>query len=115
MPLRLVVAPLAQDQIGRILQASTEDFGQTAADRYRKLLSGAFHLLSRRPDQPLSRSLLLDDGVVSLFHLRHARRLAPSEERVASPRHVVVYRYDSACLLVAQILHDRMDIPARLR
>jgi plasmid stabilization system protein ParE len=39
----------------------------------------------------------------------------PVGERVAAPRHVVVYRFDDAKLEIVQILDDRMDIPRRLR
>ncbi|WP_087119937.1 type II toxin-antitoxin system RelE/ParE family toxin [Brevundimonas sp. SH203] len=115
MPLRLVVAPLAQSQIDVILRTSTVDFGEAAGARYRMLLASAFRLLAEHPTHAVSRSLSLDHETVRLFHLRHARHLMTPRDRVASPRHVIAYRHDDLRIEIAQVLHDRMDIPARLR
>jgi plasmid stabilization system protein ParE len=115
LPLRLIVAPLAQSQIEAILRTSAVDFGEASGARYRMLLTAAFRLLAQHPRHAVSKSLSLDHETVRLFHLRHARHLPPPSERVSSPRHVIAYRHDDLRIEIAQVLHDRMDIPARLR
>ncbi|WP_426025027.1 type II toxin-antitoxin system RelE/ParE family toxin [Brevundimonas sp. TSRC1-1] len=115
MPLHLVVAPLAQSQIDAILRTGAVEFGDVASARYRVLFTAAFRLLAQHPNHAVSKSLSLDHETVRLFHLRHARHLATPSERVSSPRHVIAYRHDDLRIEIAQVLHDRMDIPARLR
>jgi plasmid stabilization system protein ParE len=109
------VAPLAQSQIDTILRTSAVEFGEAAGARYRRLLTAAFRLLAQHPNHAVSKSLSLDHETVRVFHLRHARHLTPTSERVSSPRHVIAYRHDDLRIEIAQVLHDRMDIPARLR
>ncbi|HEV7229335.1 type II toxin-antitoxin system RelE/ParE family toxin [Brevundimonas sp.] len=97
-----------------LLRESERRFGPEAARRYRALLAAAIAWLLREPETPTARPAPVMRPS-RMVHLRSARRLMPVGERVAAPRHVVVYRFDDAKLEIVQILDDRMDIPRRLR
>lgn len=50
-----------------------------------------------------------------MLHLRHVRRRLAASERVASPRHLIVYRFTQDRLDVVQVLDDRMELVTRLK
>ena len=112
---RIVVAPLAQRQINDALLESRTRFGGPAAGRYAALIGEALALLAEQPDHPGHKTLALGAVDIHLFHIRHARSRLKSDRQVRSPRHVIAYRFDEAMLEVAQMLHDAMDLPTRLR
>ncbi|WAC59122.1 type II toxin-antitoxin system RelE/ParE family toxin [Brevundimonas sp. SL130] len=112
---RIVVAPLAQSQIDSVLRDSRTRFGDTTADRYSALIQSALDILASQPGSRLSKIMEIDQAEIHLFHLRHAKSHLRSSETVRSPRHVIAYRFNEAVVEVAQLLHERMDLPGHLR
>ena len=51
-------------------------------------------------------------GLRSL-HLRYLPQGAPTVVR--SPRHLIIYRVEPGAVAVVRILHEKMDVPAKLR
>jgi len=49
-----------------------------------------------------------------LYHLRLARLRLPAPNRIARPRHVLVFRSDGEVVDVVRILHDTMDLPRHM-
>lgn len=108
-----MVAPRARTQIDQLLRQSQTQFGEAAADRYRALLLDAFDQLLNDP-VPVSARLAPVKRTAWMFHLRHVRARKAASERVASPRHFIVYRHDEVRLEIVQVLDDRMDLETRL-
>ena len=50
-----------------------------------------------------------------LYPLRLAAPNQPAAQRVKSPAHVVLYRFDDNAVQIVRVLHAAMDLPARLR
>ena len=48
------------------------------------------------------------------YHLRSSGRRAVRTERVAKPRHLIVFSRDAARLTIVRVLDDRMDISTQL-
>ena len=109
--MRLVVAPAAESDFEEIIQASAAAFGQIAAHRYRLLIQQAYVDVLARPDRPAAPGV---PDSLRLYPIRHSRLGVSAPDRVGQPRHVLVYRHDAERLEIVRILHDRMDIPARL-
>ena len=109
--MRLVVAPAAEADFDEIIRASAETFGEDAAHRYRLLIQQAFADVLARPDRPVAKDMPAD---LRLYPIRHSRLGVPAPDRVGRSRHVLVYRRLGDRLEIIRILHDRMDIPARL-
>jgi toxin ParE1/3/4 len=109
---RLFVAPLAQRDIGRILEESLERHGSRAAIRYETLIGLAFAELRRDPEPPASKSA--DAGDLRLYALRFAVRRAKTGGGVRSPVHVIAYRFDDQRVEIVRLLHEAMDLPHHL-
>jgi toxin ParE1/3/4 len=93
-----------------ILARSVDQFGPTAADRYRDLVQAALRDLRDNPERAGSRQI---EGGRWLYHLRSSRgRLFGSGVR--APRHFLLYRHDDVRVELLRVLHDAMDLPARL-
>ena len=108
---RLVVRPRALEDQRDLLIRSRREFGSAAQRAYEALIRRAMRSLCAEPTRA---GVVTDDALpagVCLFHIRHARqrRTAP-----ARPRHFIVFTHDAATLTVIRILHDAMDVPARL-
>lgn len=83
--------------------------GAEAAARYQALITAAIRALRQTPAPPYSQPIRRVLGVRAL-HLRHAARLLP-EDRVKSPRHILLYRVaDDGVLEVLGLVHDRMEL-----
>lgn len=109
--MRLVVAPAAEADFDEIIRTSVEAFGQKAAHRYRLLIQQSYADVLVRPARPQA-SGVPDD--LRLYPIRLSRLGVPAPDRVAQPRHVLVYRHRGDSVEIVRILHERMDIPARL-
>lgn len=109
--MRLVVAPAAEADFDEVIRTSAEAFGEKAAHRYRMLIQRSFADLMARPDRPTAPGL--PEGL-RLYPIRHSRLGLPPPDRVGQPRHVLIYRNQPGRIEIIRILHDRMDIPARL-
>jgi plasmid stabilization system protein ParE len=109
--MRLVVAPDAEADFDEIIRTGAQAFGEAAAHRYRLLIQQAYADVLVRPDRPASPGV---PDPLRLYPIRRSRLGVVAPDRVGQPRHVLVYRYDAMRLEIVRILHDRMDIPARL-
>jgi plasmid stabilization system protein ParE len=97
-----------------IFRQSRRAFGEEAATRYRLLIAAAFRELTENPERPAARIDVGPTETTWLYHLRHVAR-RQSGARVASPRHVIAYRFDDSQVRVLRVLHDAMDIHAHLK
>lgn len=92
---------------------SREVFGEPSALRYERLIKRALRDITSAAD-PIGAKPLDTDPALRLHHLRNSRaRMAGAA--VGEPRHVLVYRRVGPDLvIVLRLLHDAMDMPARL-
>ena len=94
------------------LEWSELHFGEAAAKRYQQLLRTAFLEIAQDIEAPGSKAL---DGF-RLYHIRHCRKKAPVDGLIVkSPRHFLLYREREGVVEIARILHDQMNIEAKLR
>ena len=111
-PRKVILAPAAEEDITAILGWSAETFGDAASRRYAALIVRAIMDLAEQP----TRAGVHERPEISVrlcsYHLAHSRvRIRPVEERVASPRHFVMFRIrDDGGLEIVRILHDSMDL-----
>ena len=100
MAVRLVGS--ARDQRKALLRHSAREHGRDAAERYALLITATLNALASEPPPPGSRAI---EGLPGLrtYSLALGRRRVPPGERVATPRHVVVYRIadDGAAEIIA--------------
>jgi len=104
----------ARREIDIVVGYSRRRFGDDAARRYRALVRLALLALRENPDRHGAARIDDDSLQRRPFHLRHARLLAPARERVAKPRHMLLFRVTEDHLIVLRLLHDSMDIEAHL-
>ena len=107
MPYRLVGH--AEDRIDAILLGSARRWGVPAAARYHRLILTAADAIGEAADSlPGSREIHRVGGIWTL-HLRYMRRLAAAGDRIADPRHMIVYRTASDGVIeILSVVHDRM-------
>lgn len=97
-----------------ILAWTDEQLGLETARRYSRLLGQAYADLCKDPDRPgVTQPPQLEPGI-RLYAIRHSLPRLTREDRLRTARHVVAFTFDSDELKVARLLHDSMDIPARL-
>lgn len=80
--------------IGRYTQRT---WGREQRNRYLAQLDDAFHLLAREPDSGQA-----------------CEAIRPGYRRYAVGRHLIFYRLSHDTIDIIRILHERMDIKARL-
>ena len=111
-PRKVILAPAAEEDIAAILGWSAETFGDAASRRYAALIVQAIMDLAKQP----TRAGVHERPEISVrlcsYHLAHSRvRIRTVEERVASPRHFVMFRIrGDGGLEIVRILHDSMDL-----
>ena len=109
--MRLELSPDAEADYLAIIADSASQHGEAAARRYRLLIQRAFEDVLTRPERRALAGLPAD---VRLYPIALSRLKLPPGDRVATPRHVIAYRYDAECVQIVRILHERMDLPGRL-
>jgi len=113
--IHLAVAPRAGRDLAALLSESEDHFGPLVAERYRRLVAAALRDL-RQDHQRLGVLWRADLAPsVRLYHLRHSRQRLKPADRIARPRHVLVFRVGKEGLIVVRVLHDAMDFPRHLR
>jgi toxin ParE1/3/4 len=112
---RLEVTEDAEREIDDLLNFSEDRFGAKAAERYRLLIDVALADLLSDPTRPGVKNLSGIPRGIRLYPIRHSRDRVPRPNRVNDPRHVIAFRYDDVRIQVVHLLHDAMDLPARLR
>ena len=111
-PRKVILAPAAEEDIAAILGWSVETFGDAASRRYGALIVQAIMDLAKQP----TRAGVHERPEISVrlcsYHLAHSRvHIRPVAERVASPRHFVMFRIrNDGGLEIVRILHDSMDL-----
>lgn len=111
---RLLLTATAKREMRRVRQESEERFGARTADAYADLLQTALRDLQidceRSGVKPAAHAL----PGIRLYHLRHSRQRVSSAVRIAAPRHLIAFRIVGETIEVLRVLHDAMDIAARL-
>jgi toxin ParE1/3/4 len=98
----------AADRIDHILLESARRWGIDAAARYYRLILTALSAVGENPTLAGSREVPRIAGLRT-YHLHSARRLVPREQRVAEPRHLIIYRVaPDGAVEVLSLVHDRM-------
>jgi len=98
-----------------VLKQSREQFGDDAQHRYERLLNNTMRDLAADPQRPGAREASGAATGAWLYHSRHTSRRLPTPDRVARPRHIVVYRVVGDVVRILRVLHDAMDLPERLK
>ena len=111
---RIVTAPAKRD-IADVLDWSLQQHGAAARRRYERLIARALKAVTSRADPGGSRAFDEEVDGRRTYHLRNSRRGA-SGPQVGAPRHLLVYARPQPDLIVMlRLLHDAMDVPARLQ
>ncbi len=108
---RVFLTPAARADIAVALRHSRKTFGPAARARYARLFDRA---LADIADDPGRAGVRAVTDQLSAWHLRSSGRDLPRPDRVARPRHLIVFTRDGDRLTVVRVLDDRMDIPAQL-
>ena len=112
---RASLAPAASRDVSEIWRWSERNFGKAAALRYEGLLDQALRDIAVDPNRPGSKQqpkIMVADA--RIYHLAFSRDHVPGE-RVAAPRHFLLYRCrKDGVLEVARILHDARDLALHL-
>jgi toxin ParE1/3/4 len=111
---KLQLALRAQRDLQQILRDSEARFGTIVAGRYRRLIAAGLRDLREDPRRPGVQDRRDLPGEVRVYHLRHSRRHGPSTDRVARPRHFLIFRETADGLVVIRVLHDAMNLPSHL-
>ena len=114
-PRRPILAPAARQDIREILRWSEQEFGETAAARYRALIKQAVRDVAEDPKRPGSkeRPEIMIEGART-YHLQFSRSHA-STPGVREPRHFLLYRSrEDGVVEVARVLHDARDLGRHL-
>lgn len=113
---RVLLGPVAEEDIVKILAWSHEHFGEQARLRYEALLTQAIVDLAENPERAgsISREELADGA--RTYHLWHSRqRSEKTIGKVAMPRHFFLFRLNAEGEIeIGRVLHDSMDLVSNL-
>ena len=113
--LRYRLSDAAQVDVINILAWTHDQFGEAARLRYESLIVAALRDVATQPDRPGSIARPELGAGVRSWHLRLSRdHVATGAEVVRRPRHFLVYRPESALLVVGRVLHDAMELARHL-
>lgn len=113
---RIVLAPLAENDIEAILAHSQRRFGEQARLRYEALLVQAIQDIAEDPERPGSHLRAEIAESARTYHHDFSRdRVDSAASRVRQPRHFLLYRAKAdGTLEVGRVLHDSMDLERHL-
>ena len=111
---RLVITAQARADVRAVLRESRLKFGPLARARYRHLIEAAYRDLAENPARPGVAMLADIAADLRLYPIRHSNARVPAPDRVGHPRHVIAFRFDETKVEIVHLLHDSMDLPARL-
>lgn len=111
----VALTPPAREALKAILRHSRQRFGPEARRRYRLLFEQAFQDLADDPERAGVRAAGARDASIRLYAVRHAQARVAAPDRVANPSHVIAFRFDDERVEIVRLLHERMDLPTRLR
>jgi toxin ParE1/3/4 len=113
---RVVLSPVAEEDIIEILAWSHEHFGELARLRYEALLTQAIVDIAEDPER--TGSISRDELAVGArtYHLWHSRQRAERAVGIVSkPRHFLLFRLNSDREIeIGRVLHDSMDLASNL-
>ena len=105
----LVLSAPARQDIRQILQWTQVAFGATGRTRYEALIASALIDLRTDPTRTgVSPRNDIGTGVYT-YHLASSRKRVATGQRVAQPRHLVIFRLNATTIEIARLLHDAMD------
>ena len=105
----------AEEQLDALLLDSVRNHGLQAAGRYGQLILAIFKALGEEPDVIGSVEVPRLGGVRA-YPTRLGRRRVEPGRRVATPRHLVVYRLASDDVVeILGLVHDRMVLSRAAR
>lgn len=105
----------AEDQIDALLLDSARDHGLEAAGRYGQLILTAMAILGEEPQMIGSVEVPRLSGIRA-YPTRLARQRIEPARRVASPRHLVIYRLGADGVVeILGLVHDRMVLSRAVR
>ena len=109
------LARTAEDQIDALLLDSAREHGVEAAGRYGQLILTAMAALGEEPYMIGSIDVARLPGIRA-YAARLARQRIESTRRVASPRHLVIYRLAADGMVeILGLVHDRMVLSRAAR
>jgi toxin ParE1/3/4 len=104
---RIRVTGPARRDIANILRRSSENFGNQARDRYRRLIDQAMQDLGDNAARVGVQSIDDIREGYFLYHLKWSRK-ASAGSPVRQPRHLIAfYLDDSDDIIVARLFHER--------
>ncbi len=107
--------PAARDDVRNVIRWSRQNFGDLAAQRYRRLISVALSDIEANPLLAHSYELKGLQSSVRLYHLKHSSDRAAIDGRlVKKPRHFIAYQSEDIPVIV-RLLHERMQIVDHLK
>lgn len=107
------VALSARLDIAAVLEWSDHRFGPAARARYARLIERGMQDISAAEGPPMRRHVDAPGGDFRILHLKYCRQ--QGADRVARPRHMLVYRVVSPeRILLLRLLHDTMHLPSAL-
>lgn len=106
------LADRARRDVAAILRATHDGFGAAGLERYRLLFEAAFRDLGDDAERPGVVAGPLANGA-RLYHLRHSKGRVFGG-KVGRPRHLIAFKVEGDTVRVMRVLHDAMDLPARL-
>ena len=109
-----VLSARAQLDLRVIVSSSGDQFGQAVQRRSRLLLEQAIEDVAANPRRA-GVQVAGEHEDVWLYHTRHARSRTPPKQRIARPRHLIVFKVRSEEVTIVRVLHDAMDLPEHLR
>ena len=105
----------AEDQIDALLLDSARDHGLEAASRYGQLILTVMAALGEEPQMIGSAEVPRLPGIRA-YPTRLARQRVEPTRRVASPRHLVIYRLAADGVVeILGLVHDRMVLSRAAR
>jgi plasmid stabilization system protein ParE len=108
--------PAAREDIKNTLKWSAENFGRSAAHRYKRLLAVAISELDANPALDHSYEVHGLQPGIRMYHLKHSSSRAALDGRIVKqPRHFIVHGVFPKEIIIVRVLHERMEIPGQLK
>ncbi|MCQ9617277.1 type II toxin-antitoxin system RelE/ParE family toxin [Paenalcaligenes niemegkensis] len=106
----------AQSDIIDILAWTHRQFGEVARKRYEALIVAALRDIAAQPDRVGSIKRPELGEAVRSWHLSLSRERARFEGGIVrNPRHFIIYRQQSALIMIARVLHEAMELARHLK
>ena len=112
---RIILSPVAEQDILSILAWTHQQFGEQTRVRYEALLVQAILDVA---DNPGRSGVAQRDEICAkafTYHLWHSRlNVEKSAGRIRKPRHLLLFRVAEEGVEIGRVLHDSMDLERHL-